>query len=86
MKKSEREHLNKIASMPCSLCGDSPVEVHHLREGKGMAQRSSHFLTIPLCVSCHRGDKGLHGDRTMFHIYKKDELDLLAETIEALYQ
>jgi hypothetical protein len=85
MRKAEREHLNKVSSLPCCLCGDVPTEVHHLREGQGMAQRAQHFLVIPLCPSCHRGPQGAHGDKTMFRIMKKDELDLLAETMEAVY-
>jgi hypothetical protein len=84
MRKAEREHLDKVSSLPCSLCGDSPVEVHHIREGQGMAQRANHFLTIPLCPACHRGPNGVHGDRSMMRIMKKDELDMLAETVEAL--
>lgn len=50
-----------------------------------MSQRASDFLTVPLCPSCHTGPLGIHGDKTMLRIHKKDELDLLAETIERLY-
>ena len=54
MKKDEREHLAKVASLGCVICGLRQTEVHHLRSGMGMGQRSSHFRTIPLCSKCHR--------------------------------
>jgi hypothetical protein len=77
--------MGRVASLPCGLCGAHGVHVHHVREGQGMSQRASDFLTVPLCPSCHTGPLGIHGDKTMLRIHKKDELDLLAETIERLY-
>ena len=82
--KSEKKWMDNVAQLPCALCEAQPVEVHHIREGQGMAQRASNFLTIPLCPSCHRGPNGVHGDKTMMRIKKVSELDLLAQTIEAL--
>jgi hypothetical protein len=76
--------MRRVAELPCVLCGTEPCEVHHLREGQGMSQRASNFLTIPLCPGCHRGPSGIHGDRSLMRIQKLDELDLLALTIEAL--
>lgn len=80
----EKRHMDRVAQLPCSVCGDSPVELHHIREGQGMSQKAGNYLVIPLCVKCHRSNIGLHGDRTMFKIMKKDELDCLNETIEKL--
>lgn len=78
-------HKGKVAELPCSLCGaPGPSQVHHLREGMGMAQRNSDYIAIPLCYSCHQGDQGIHGDRTLWRIYRKTELDCLAETIRSL--
>lgn len=84
MTKAERAHLDRIASLPCACCGDAPVQVHHIREGHGMAQRASDWLTIPLCVGCHTGPKGVHGDRTMMRIFRLSELDMLADTYKKL--
>lgn len=84
MSKASALHLSRVAALPCCLCGTEPCEVHHIREGQGMAQRASDFLTIPLCPDCHRGSKGVHGDRSMLRLMKVTELDLLAATIEAL--
>lgn len=85
MTSAERKHLDRIASLPCALCGESPVHVHHIREGQGMAQRASNWLAVPLCPSCHQGPKGVHGDQAMLRIMKMTELDLLADTIRKLH-
>lgn len=82
MTKLEKLYMDMIASMPCALCGEEGVHVHHIREGQGMAQRANNYLTIPLCPSCHQGPNGVHGDKSLMRIMKKEELDLLADTIE----
>lgn len=84
MTSAEKQHLDRVASLPCCLCGDTPVQVHHVREGHGMAQRASNWLTVPLCPSCHTGPKGVHGDQTMLRIFKMDEMEMLADTIKKL--
>jgi len=85
---AERKHMGAIASMDCACCGfTGPSEVHHIREGSGMAQRSSSWLTIPLCRTCHGqdlGGHGVHGDKSMMRIMELTELDMLAATIEKL--
>ena len=80
----EKQHMGRVAALSCALCGDSPVQVHHIREGQGMSQRASHFLTVPLCPDCHTGPNGVHGDKRMLKIAKLSELDLLADTIAVL--
>lgn len=82
--KAERNHMDKVASLPCACCGAHGVHVHHLREGQGMSQRASNWLTIPLCPDCHIGPNGIHGNRSLMRIQKIEEIDLLARTIEAL--
>ena len=44
---SERRHMGRVAQLTCGLCGAVGVEVHHIREGQGGAQRASDFLTVP---------------------------------------
>ena len=85
---AEQRHLDRVAQLPCVLCGAQPVEIHHIREGQGAAQRASHFLVAALCPDCHRGPNGFHGlGRKGFATrYKLDELDLLAMTLEALHR
>lgn len=82
--KAEKRHMDRVAQLPCAICGAEPVQVHHLREGQGMSQRASNWLVVPLCPDCHTGPNGVHGDRTLMRIAKVEELDLLAMTIEAL--
>jgi Zn finger protein HypA/HybF involved in hydrogenase expression len=82
--KKERIWMARVADLPCACCGQEGVQLHHIREGQGMAQRASNFLVVPLCPDCHTGQLGVHGDKTMMRIKKLTELDMLASTIEAL--
>lgn len=84
MSKAEKAHMGRVAELPCSCCGAHGVHVHHLREGQGMSQRASNWLTIPLCPDCHTGPNGIHGNRSLMRIQKIEEIDLLARTIEAM--
>ena len=92
MTLATKRHMSKVAAIGCILCrhfgyGVTPAELHHVREGQGMAQRASDFLVVPLCPEHHRGNSGLHGlgERGFYTRYRLSELDLLAMTIEALY-
>ena len=85
MTKAEKAHMARVAELTCAICGDYGTQLHHVREGQGMAQRASNWLVIPLCVDCHTGPFGIHGDRTMLRSVKKNEMDLLAETLERVY-
>lgn len=82
--KAEREHMARVASLPCACCGQYGVQVHHIRDGQGMSQRASNFLTTPLCPECHTGQYGVHGDKSRMRARKQSELDWLADTIEKL--
>ena len=63
-----------------------PVEAHHVLEGRTPGRKSPDALAIPLCSDCHTGSKnGIHGQRVMWDVMRKSELDILAETIEKLY-
>jgi hypothetical protein len=76
--------MGRVAELPCVVCGVHGVQLHHVREGQGMAQRASNYLVVPLCPDCHTGPNGIHGDKSLIRIQKLDEMDLLAKTIEAL--
>jgi hypothetical protein len=79
----ERQYLGKVASLGCAMChmmgyGHSPAQVHHVRAGQGMSQRSQHYATVPLCEPHHTGSKGWHGTRFDFKLHSIDEIDMLA--------
>lgn len=83
--------MARVAALGCILCrylnyGETPAQVHHIREEQGAAQRASDFLTVPLCPEHHTGGTGLHGlgRRAFERRYKLSELDLLAMTLELL--
>lgn len=89
MTKSEKRYLDRVARIGCVLCkvigyGETPAEIHHVREGQGMAQRAENWLAVPLCPEHHRGKHGVHGDREALKRARVDEMDLLALTIGEL--
>lgn len=82
------EWKSHVANIGCILCRHhgrqyTPACLHHIREGQGLAQRSSDWLVVPLCQECHQGANGFHGlgVRGFYTRYKLDELDLLAITL-----
>lgn len=79
-----KKHMSRVAQLPCCTCGSIGVQLHHVREGQGMAQRASNWLVVPLCQPCHTGSRGVHGDRSMMRLKKLTELDMLAMTLERL--
>lgn len=86
MSNAGKRHMARIAALPCAICGTAPVHVHHIRQTQGAAQRAQDTLTIPLCPDHHTGSEGIHGlgQKGFYMRYKRDEIDLLAETLEKL--
>lgn len=88
--KHSSDYMGKVKSLPCSLCSllgqpqSSVTEAHHIRTGHGMGDRASDFLTVALCVDCHRGTHGFHGTKALMRIAKLTEMDLLAETVRQM--
>ena len=59
MTKDERRHYSRIADSGCIVCnlsgyGHSPCEIHHIRTGAGLAQKSHWSKAIGLCPTHHR--------------------------------
>lgn len=78
--------MDRVAKLPCGVCGAPEVELHHLLLGRTPGSRSPHALVIPLCADCHRGShNGIHGLHRIWDVYKLTELDVLANTILKLY-
>ncbi len=79
ISRSESEHLRKVKESGCAVCGVSGfVDAHHIQQG-------CHFAVIGLCVDCHRGPMGIHGDKTMWRIHKINETEALNETLRRVY-
>lgn len=71
--------MRKVKESGCAVCGDGPyVEAHHMQQGE-------HFTVTGLCVPCHRGPMGLHGDKTLWRIHKINEIEALNETLRRVY-
>lgn len=87
MKKSEKDHLNRVASLGCIVCrnlgyGATPAHVHHIRTGKGMGQRASNYETIPLCPQHHQhGGLGvaIHAGQKTWEMLYGTETELLEQ-------
>lgn len=52
----EKRHMDRVAQMPCLVCGRHPVELHHVT---GLATRMGrqtrrHDRVTPLCPPHHR--------------------------------
>lgn len=79
--RQEREHLARVKSQPCAVCGEGhESEAHHIKQG-------NHWTCIALCSSCHRSPKlGIHGEKLAWRVRKMDELDALAETLRRMHE
>lgn len=75
----ERAHLERVKSLPCSVCdAPPPSDAHH-------TEQQNHFTTIALCRDCHQGSfNGRHGQKRMWDVMKMNENDALDVTIRAL--
>ena len=89
MKKSEKEHLKKVAELNCIVCAklgyhDTPAEIHHIPSG-AFGKRSSHYNVIPLCPYHHRtSNESYHLNPLWFTQQFGTQTELLNETLEWL--
>jgi hypothetical protein len=90
--RDESAHLGRVKALRCVLCirlqmtQESHTDAHHPRTGQGGAQRAPDWLAAALCHDrCHQGDRGMHGDQSLLRQAKCDELDLVADTLQALF-
>ena len=84
-----RRYMDRVARLGCVACRldgfvGTPAQLHHPREGRGMGNRASDWLVIPLCHTHHQGADGIHTRPRDFRARYGDELDLLAKVIELL--
>ena len=85
--KETQAHISRVKALPCGICGQAgPSDAHHILEGRVPSRRCHDWLTVPLCKDCHQGSRnGIHGQRFMWLASKKNELDVLGETLQSLY-
>jgi hypothetical protein len=55
--------MAKVARIPCVICGNPQVEVHHCISERFSQRKAWDTETIPLCVNHHRGPDGIHTDK-----------------------
>lgn len=78
MTRAEARHVERVAELPCIVCGsESGTEVHEPEQG-------AWFISMPLCVPCHRGPDGWHGTRLRWSLNKMDERKAINETLKRL--
>ncbi|HGW6103705.1 TPA: Ref family recombination enhancement nuclease [Citrobacter werkmanii] len=92
--KAEKAHVNRVAELGCVACyvqagvWGTPGQIHHIREGQGMAQRSGWFEVICLCLNHHtysgNGKLAIHAGKELFTNAYGSERDLLILTNENL--
>jgi hypothetical protein len=79
--KAGKEHMGRVAQLPCLVCGAHPVEVHH--EGKPR----SDFNCLPLCPKHHRQQFGPgayhYSPRAFYELHGTSE-ELLAKIAKML--
>lgn len=93
MTKDERRHYARIADLGCVVCllqgyGHSPCEIHHIRTGAGLAQKSHWSKAIGLCPTHHRlGGHGvaIHAGVEAFEsAVGMNEVELLSKQLDLL--
>lgn len=89
--KAERRHMDLVASLGCVVCrnlgyGPSPAQLHHIRTGKGMGQRSGHKEVLPLCPRHHLATypTGYHASPRVWQLKYGSEKELLEQTLSDL--
>ena len=79
MTRSERDHVQKVKESGCALCDAAGfVHAHEIEQGLW-------YTAIGLCDACHTGQQGIHGDKTLWRIYKMNEIQALNETLRRVY-
>ena len=82
--KAEKEHMSRVASLGCWVCSQ-PAQVHHIRpKGLGFSMRSSHYDTIPLCMSHHTGSFSIHNRKKEFEAKYGTEHEILQKVKERI--
>ena len=82
--KAGREHMARVAALPCVCCGYWPVEVHHCKSGRYSQRKAADTDTIPLCRNHHQGPEGFHTDQTAWEAKYGPDTDYLPVVADQL--
>ena len=63
-RETDAKFLAFIRTLPCCVCGRSPVHAAHIRSGSkeynkrptGLGERASDCWALPVCLYCHMDD------------------------------
>jgi len=87
LNKDEKQHYQTLFDLGCIVClnegfGYTMPNIHHIRHGAGMGQKSHWTQAIPLCANHHQhGGYGiaLHAGQKEFELRYGTELDYLTK-------
>lgn len=74
---AERQHMERVAAMPCCGCGSRPVQVHHVISDGYKRLTRDHRRVVPLCIVCHTSGKEAVHAIGHAEFTRKTGLDLL---------
>jgi len=77
MSPFEEMYMGRVKNVPCVICADPRVDVHHLMTGLGGGRM--HLLTAPLCLKHHPRPGGKDVNYT-----DAQEIALLLETFREI--
>ena len=74
----DKHHLRFICRQPCTVCGRTPCEAHHLRfaQPRAMGRRVSDEFTVPLCRLHHRELHGVGNELSWWQEHNVDPLPI----------
>jgi len=77
----DKEHLKRVAELPCLVCSRQPSHAHHLRfaQRRGLSQKVSDEYVVPLCA-LHHG--ALHHYSSETEWWAKQKIDPLPVAAE----
>jgi len=62
--RAGKAHMARVAQLPCVICHQRPVQVHHVIHDRYSFRKASDFETIPLCRICHMdGPNAIHRNK-----------------------
>ena len=83
-KSAGRDHMTRVAALPCVCCGYWPVHAHHVICGRYSQRKAPDTQTIPLCERHHTGADGIHTRREWWVQTYGEDTDYLPVVADAL--